>query len=87
MIRKRADFSKLPKSLTELDVIELDVKLIPNCLPPNLKHLKLREVRKQQVLNVSDIFPNTTETLLIGCDPKSQISPNEALQANILLVS
>jgi hypothetical protein len=64
-IKKGFDFNKLPKSLTELDIRYLEVQLIPNFLPPQLKHLSIYKFRYGQSLNMAGIFPDTLESLII----------------------
>lgn len=77
------DFNILPKSLTELELWRLEVSLVMNCLPSQLKYLKIYKPRIEQSLNIPGIFPCALESLVIGRDPNA--SPmTEPFQPNIL---
>ena len=87
------DFNSLPKSLIELDIQYLNKKLIPNCLPPHLSHLAIKNVGTHQSLNTPGIFPDTLESLAFyrssshdysSSKDRYKYSMKEALQPNIL---
>jgi hypothetical protein len=75
------DFTVLPKLLIELDIADLGLNLIPNCLPPQLKHLTIHRILTEQSWNTPEIFPATLESLTIhhgdgGYYMKQALPPN-----------
>lgn len=85
--KKGFDFDKISNYLTELVIAMLYVELTPNCLPPNLKALKVVCFGEKQLLNVFGIFPAPLKSLTISRVDGGRYAPSDAFQLNILPAS